>query len=182
MNPEAVHLTIDYGQRHYVELRSATAVAEHYRVERIVVNAPISELASTSALTGTEGPLVGAPTVVPGRNTVLIALAASLAESRGGGTVLIGVNADDHADYPDCRPEFIDAINALVQLSTNGKVTVSAPLLHLTKPEIGALARALKVPVEITWSCYAGGGVPCLAWGVACTRSPSSLNSRQLTT
>lgn len=177
MYPQALHLSVDYGQRHHVELRSAADVAGYYEAEHVVVSAPIAELASTSVLTGAEGAMVGAPTVVPGRNAVLIALAASLAESRGGGTVLIGVNADDHADYPDCRPEFIAAMHRLVQVSTGERVTVSAPLLQLSKPEIGALAQKLRVPIDLTWSCYVGGTAACLSCG-ACQQRERALDVR----
>lgn len=86
--------------------------------------------------------------LVPGRNLILASLAAAL-----GGPVIMGCNADDYAEYPDCRPEFFDALRPIVDVRT--------PLLGLTKPKIGAMARELGV-ADMTWSCYyPRAGKPC---------------------
>jgi 7-cyano-7-deazaguanine synthase len=169
MNPGAIHLTVDYGQRHIVEIEHAQRVAEFYGAEHLTVRCPVAAFGG-SVLSGDDGALAGTSTVVPNRNAVFISLAASLAEARGGGTVLIGCNADDHADYPDCRPEFISALGEAIQLATSGRVFVAAPLLHIDKPGIGALAREFDLPVHLTWSCYAGGRKPCLTCGACIQR------------
>lgn len=146
MWPGALHLSINYGQEHMRELRSARAVAQHYRAEHVEKGCRLPHKHGE---------------VVPGRNAVLIALAAAVAQDRGGGTVLIGCNGDDDAGFPDCRPGFIAAMRDAVELASTGTVTVAAPLLGWTKARIGAQARRLGVPVELTWSCYRGLVSPC---------------------
>lgn len=161
MHPGALHLSVDYGQRHAVrELLAARNVARHYEAEQHRLRIPDLARHLPSALTGNSGALTGAPTVVPNRNAILIALAVGVAQAHGADTVLIGCNADDHADYPDCRPAFITATSEAARLATG--VHVRAPLTYMSKPQIGALARQLDVPVHLTWSCYAGlASGPC---------------------
>ena len=93
----------------------------------------------------------------PGRNLVLLSLAAALAQQVGAGEVMIGANADDHEGYPDCRPAFFAAAAPALG------VRVVAPLVELTKPEVGRMARELAVPWRETWSCYfpRAKGEPC---------------------
>lgn len=158
-------LTVDYGQRHRREIRAAFAVANYYGVEhRVIAMDPM--LFQGSALTGDTALPAGHAdqpdaTYVPARNTVLLALAAAYAESRGAGQVVIGANADDAAAYPDCRPSYIEAFRDVLSTGTVGHTWVHAPLLYLTKPEVLTRADELGVPLELTWSCYAGGDQPC---------------------
>jgi 7-cyano-7-deazaguanine synthase len=103
---------------------------------------------------------------VPGRNTVFLSLAASLADATGAEAVVIGSNAQDYSGYPDCRPEFNAAFEKTARLGTRrgaeGKrLALLAPLQRLDKAGIVRLARRLKVPLELTWSCYQGGARPC---------------------
>jgi len=105
-------------------------------------------------------------TYVPGRNTVLLSLAVSLADAAGAEALVIGSNAQDYSGYPDCRPEFIAAFQKTARLGTRrgaeGKrLSLLAPLQRLDKAGIVRLARRLKVPLELTWSCYQGGRRPC---------------------
>lgn len=175
VNPDAIHLHTYYGQRNAGMERLASGdVAAHYGAEWCTVALTGFAVLAPSTLTGQSGDLVGAPTVVPNRNAMLISLGVALALSRGGGTVLIGCNANDWATYPDCRPEFIAAAHQLAQVATDGLVHVDAPLLHLTKPEIGQLATARRIPLNFTWSCYAAGPVPCGDCG-ACAERKAAL-------
>jgi 7-cyano-7-deazaguanine synthase len=132
-------LAIDYGQPHAVrELACAARLARAYGAELAI-----------ATTTMPSAPSAGDQSMLwPGRNLVLLSLAAALAHQVGASEVIIGANADDHAGYPDCRPEFF----AVAEPALGVKVT--APLLHLTKPEIGARARAHGVPIGETWSCY----------------------------
>ena len=161
-------LTVRYGQLHDVELEAARQVAARQGVkEHRVIDIDLAQLAS-SALT-TKGVAVpkdrslkdiGAPgdvpvTYVPARNTVLLALALAWAESLKAKDIFVGVNVLDASGYPDCRPEFIKAFEALAQVATrSGGFTVHAPLIELTKGEIIALGVSLGVDYGITHSCY----------------------------
>ncbi len=170
-------LTLSYGQRHVRELRAARALARHFSVsEALELMVPFAPLAP-SAITG-KGALPrdrstrtmgrGIPsTYVPGRNTVFLALALSLAESRRSEAIYLGINAVDYSGYPDCRPEYLRAFQRLASLATARGVKehwtprLVAPLLRLSKEEIVRLGERLQVPWEKTWSCYAGEARPC---------------------
>jgi 7-cyano-7-deazaguanine synthase len=171
-----VALAVRYGQRHVREILAARAVARR-------ADAPLHEVAlklpwlGVSSLTNKSLKLPNIPlarigrggipsTYVPGRNTMFLALAASLADSLGAGTIVIGANALDYSGYPDCRPPFLSAFAKTARLGTRvgaegGSMTVLAPLLRLDKKGIVRLARRVKAPLELTWSCYAGGARPC---------------------
>jgi len=100
-------------------------------------------------------------TVVPGRNLVFAAYLGSLAESIGACCVALGVHAGDHAIYPDCRPSFIEALDKTIQHSTDAKVHVITPFLHLTKAEIVAIGLRSKIPYHLTRTCYTSEQIPC---------------------
>ena len=105
-------------------------------------------------------------TYVPGRNTVFLAIALSLAEAKAAEAVYLGINAVDYSGYPDCRPDYLEAFQQLANLSSKvgleGKAPrLVAPLIADTKTTIVQKALSLNVPVPFTWSCYQGGEVPC---------------------
>ena len=105
-------------------------------------------------------------TYVPARNTILLSLALSWAEVIGAAALYIGVNSLDYSGYPDCRPEFIAAYQRLIAVATKATVQgamiqIATPLQHLSKVEIARRALMLGVPLDLTWSCYADGPVPC---------------------
>jgi 7-cyano-7-deazaguanine synthase len=174
-------VTVDYGQRHRREVDAATAVARHYGAEHVVAALPgLGSLLSGSALTSPEVPLplghYAAPsmaaTVVPNRNAILANVAAGVAVARRAKVVALGVHAGDHPVYPDCRPEFVTALNACVAAATAGMHTplVEAPFQGWTKGEVVALAVRLGAPLDLTWSCYAGGDVHCGRCGTCTER------------
>lgn len=169
---EIVAVTFDYGQTHCREIASAEAVAKHYGVEHRFVN--LVDLDCTifggSALTGdAEIPTGHAETpddtYVPGRNLVMIAIAASIAEQVGAAAVLIGANADDFGGYPDCRWKFIAAVNETVNVGTVTGVTVQAPFGSYPKRKVVEYGRQLGAPLHLTWSCYRGAETPCGSCG-----------------
>lgn len=169
-HPGSVHLTVDYGQTHHREIVSAKRVAAHYEAEHVIVGVDL-DLLSQSSVTGycnDPEDWEGARTVVPGRNSVLLSLAVALAASRKLDAVLIGCNADDYEVYTDCRPEFIKAWSDLA-LFQHG-VLVLAPLINLSKKDIGQMANDLRAPVNLTWSCYRGGPWPCEECGACAAR------------
>jgi 7-cyano-7-deazaguanine synthase len=166
----AVHaLSVDYGQRHRVELDAARDVAERlHAASHRVVRVDLAALGG-SALTG-ETPVPkgrsdeeigrGVPvTYVPARNTVFLAVATAAAEAFGADAVYVGVNALDSSGYPDCRPEFLAAFREAARLGTKrgveGRpVEIRAPLVSESKAGIARLATSLGVPVARTLSCY----------------------------
>lgn len=159
-------LTIDYGQRHRREIVAAARIAEYYGVHNTLIHVD-PRLFGGSALTNPDINLpkvvATAPddTYVPARNTVFIALAASRAESIGAGAVVIGANKDDEMAYPDCRWRYLDAYRDVLNQGTRTHIWIETPLIRMTKHEVIKAARELDVPIEMTWSCYAGGDQPC---------------------
>lgn len=161
-------LTVKYGQLHEVELEAARRAAAWAGVaDHRVVEVDLSPLAA-SALTRRDVAVpkdrslaeIGAPgdvpsTYVPARNTVLLSLALAWAESLGAKDLFVGVNVLDASGYPDCRPEFIRAFEALAQVATrSGGFQVHAPLIELTKADIIVLGTKLGVDYAQTHSCY----------------------------
>lgn len=169
-------IAFDYGQRHVKELDAAAAVAKHYKVRFDVVDVTGINPHLASALTDHTQPLPEGhyadesmkATVVPGRNAIMLSVAAGIAASRGVSHVATAVHAGDHPIYPDCRPDFIAAIGRALRLATG--VEVVAPFVDRTKTEIAALGWYMNAPLELTWSCYAGGDVHCGRCGTCVER------------
>ena len=182
-------LLVQYGQRHAVELERARVVARAQGVSEVRVVTVDLRAIGGSALTAdvpvpkdrpagerSEGIPV---TYVPARNTVFLALALGLAETLGAADVYIGVNAVDYSGYPDCRPEFIRAFEALANLATRAGVEgarfhIHAPLSGMTKVEIIRTGMRLGVDYALTHSCYDPDGE-----GRACGRCDSCLIRRE---
>ena len=158
-------LSFDYGQRHNAELNAAKKIALQYQVvSHKVIKLGLGELGG-SALTDEniavpDSPQQGIPvTYVPARNTVFLSFALGWAEVLDAHDIFIGVNAVDFSGYPDCRPEFIEAFQALSNLATKSGVEgtgikIHAPLIHLGKAEIIKQGLALGVDYKHTVSCY----------------------------
>ncbi len=165
-------LTIDYNQRHRIELDAARRIAERLAHRHLVVPIDLGAFGG-SALTGKgavpkDGVAPGIPvTYVPARNTIFLSLALAWAEASGARDLFIGVNALDYSGYPDCRPEFIAAFEQLANLATKagaegegrGKgrgegFTVHAPLQHMTKAAIAREAQRLGLDAALSHSCY----------------------------
>lgn len=167
-------LSIDYNQRHQVELAAARQIARELGAVRHVV-LPIDLSAfGGSALTADidvpkDGVGEGIPiTYVPARNTVFLSLALARAETVGARALFIGVNALDYSGYPDCRPEFIAGFERLAELATKAGVEghafrIKAPLQHMTKADIVREGDRLGLDLGLSWSCYdpAPGGLHC---------------------
>jgi len=169
-----IALSLDYGQRHRRELQAAAAVAaalgisEHHTIAVNLAAWGGSALTDGSIAVPTGGVEAGVipTTYVPGRNTVFIALGLSLAEARGAGTLVLGVNAVDYSGYPDCRPDYLEAFQTLAELASKAGreghgPQLWAPLVTWSKTEIVRQALRLGVPIDATWSCYSGGEAPC---------------------
>ena len=159
-----VALTVDYGQRHRVELESARTIAAELAVRHVVVPLDLRAFGG-SALTDEiavpkGGVGEGIPvTYVPARNTIFLSLALGLGEASGARDLFIGVNALDYSGYPDCRPEFIAEFERLANVATKAGVegdpfSIHAPLLHLTKADIAREAERLGLNAALSHSCY----------------------------
>lgn len=164
-----IALTVDYNQRHKVELAAAARIAAALDVAEHIVQPLDLRRFGGSALTsdvavpkdgagalGSEGIPV---TYVPARNTIFLSLALGLAEARGAKTIYTGVNALDYSGYPDCRPAFVESFAATANLATRAGVegdpfVFATPLLHMTKADIAAEAARLGIDAGLSWSCY----------------------------
>ena len=169
-----IGLSFNYGQRHQRELKAASTIAKYLELnEHQVIDVNLarwggSSLTDPQQKLPTEGVVEGEipNTYVPGRNTVFIAIALSLAEARQANKIVLGINAMDYSGYPDCRPDYLKAYQTLANLSSktgregNG-INLWAPLIHWEKIRIIEEALRLKIPIEETWSCYNGQENAC---------------------
>ncbi len=169
-------LSFCYGQRHAAELCAAKHIAEdlgaiEHRIFPIKLSAFGGSALTDPALAIPEQPTQGIPvTYVPVRNTVFLSIALGWAEVLGARDIFIGINAVDYSGYPDCRPEYLAAFEALANLATKAGVEgdrfhIHAPLINLTKAEIIRRGMQLHVNYALTVSCYAADGQ-----GRACAR------------
>jgi 7-cyano-7-deazaguanine synthase len=183
-NLDCYALSFDYFQRHRQELDAATslaqsaAVSEHRTIRfdlRQWGGSALTDLAidlptdRSAAEMGAEIPI----TYVPARNTIFLSFGLAYAEAIGAKEVHIGVNQLDYSGYPDCRPDFLAAMQSVFQLGTKqgregNPIEIAAPLVNLHKTDIVRLGTELGVPWHNTWSCYSDGGgtKPPIACGV----------------
>lgn len=180
-----------YGQKHDKELECAKKVAEHYGVKHIEEN--ISNImkyaGDVCTLVKTGGDIDHhsyaeqiardgegrVATYVPFRNGLLLSIATAYADSLFPGDeveIFYGAHADDAAGraYADCSPEFAEAMDKAVNIGTYGKITINRPLINMNKAEVVKTGLTLKVPYELTWSCYEGGEKACGTCGTCIDR------------
>ena len=167
-------LSVDYNQRHQIELAAARRIAGMLGAERHVVLPLDLRAFGGSALTaeidvpkqgvGSDIPV----TYVPARNTIFLSLSLGWAEAANARDLVIGVNALDYSGYPDCRPEFVAAFEDMAALATKAGIEgdrfrIHAPLQHMTKADIVREGARLGLDLGMSWSCYdpAPGGLHC---------------------
>ena len=157
-------LTVDYNQRHRVEIEAARRIAADLADRHIVLPLDLRAFGG-SALTSDasvpkDGVQPGIPvTYVPARNLVFLSIALAWAEAEGASDLFIGVNALDYSGYPDCRPEFVSGFETLARLATKagsegGQITIHAPLQQMTKADIAREAQRLGLDAGLSHSCY----------------------------
>ena len=161
---EVVALTVDYGQRHRIELEAAKEIAGDLAARHVVLELDLRAFGGSALTADIAVPKdgVGADipvTYFPARNTIFLSLALGLAEASGANDIFIGVNALDYSGYPDCRPEFIAAFRDLAQMATKMGVegqgiAIRAPLQQMSKADIAREAKRLGLDAEISHSCY----------------------------
>lgn len=165
---EVVALTVDYGQRHRIELDAAEAIAKRLAGRHIVLPLDLTAFGGSALTADIDVPKdgVGAGgdsgipvTYVPARNTIFLSLALGLAEASGASDIYIGVNALDYSGYPDCRPEYVAEFQKLARLATRAGVegrdiTIHSPLAGMTKADIAREAARLGLDAGLSHSCY----------------------------
>ena len=183
-----VALSISYGQKHDKEIQASDAVAEYYGVEHIRLDLAkifaysdcsllqhstqeIPEESYAEQLEKTDGKPVS--TYVPFRNGLFLSSAASLALSKECGVIYYGAHADDAAGsaYPDCSDTFNKAISDAIFIGSGEQLRIEAPFVNMTKAEVVKIGLELKVPYELTWSCYEGKDKPCGLCGTCIDRA-----------
>ena len=176
-------VSFDYGQRHRKELQFAEDCAKELDAAWHLVDlSNMSDLLENSALTNSAMEVPDGHyaeqtmriTVVPNRNAIMLNIAAGLAITVGAKHVATGVHGGDHYIYPDCRPAFIKAVDAMLCVATDGFAVpgfgVLAPFLNWTKADIATEGTRLGVDFTKTWSCYKGGDIHCGACGTCFER------------
>jgi len=171
-------LSVDYGQRHRRELEAARAICAHYGVDhRLADLRALAPLFGSNALTGGVKVPEGhyeeesmKATVVPNRNMLLISVATAWAVSLKAESVAYGAHGGDHAIYPDCRPEFAEALDRAVRLADWHEVRLERPFVKMDKAAIVRRGAELDVPFGLTWSCYVGGERHCGKCGTCVER------------
>jgi 7-cyano-7-deazaguanine synthase len=167
-------LIFDYGQRHKREVRSACRLARKAGSEFkvVTINLPwggsalLDKKTALPEVSGSKGSRSIPDTYVPARNIIFLSFALSFAEAKDAQAIFIGAHSQDYSGYPDCRPSFFRAFDRVALRGTKagaqGKlIKIHRPLLKMNKAQIIRLAVKLKVPLELTWSCYKGGSRPC---------------------
>jgi 7-cyano-7-deazaguanine synthase len=185
-------LSFDYNQRHKIELEYVKKLVEKFNTDfnlqvphHVVDVSSIGKLLNKGALTGGEE----VPnkqydvesqkiTIVPNRNGIFLNIAAGRAVTLGVPFIAYAAHSSDSTIYPDCRPEYIEAMDAAIELGNAWQpVNIVAPFMNLTKTDVVKSAIKLKVPIELTWSCYDDGDRPCLKCGTCIERTGAFLNA-----
>ncbi|MGM0440782.1 MAG: 7-cyano-7-deazaguanine synthase [Chlamydiota bacterium] len=156
---ECIGICFDYGQHHRIELLAAHKIADYYQINLHQITIDPHSFPH---------PPTADESYVPARNTIFLSYATGLAEIYQAEAIYIGVNMNDYTNFPDCRPEYIQAFQNLLNLATQQAVQgqaprLIAPLLNYSKSQIIQLGHKLEAPLELTWSCYTpyNGQTPC---------------------
>ncbi len=162
-------ITFDYGQRHRCEIESAKKIAQFFGVrDHLIFKVDLRSIGGSALVSDVDVPKrrraenisTGIPaTYVPARNMIFLSVATAYAETIGAGDIFAGMNSIDYSGYPDCRPEFVEAFEKMVNLGTKtgvegGRIKINVPLIDLKKKEIIELGGRLDVDWSLTWSCY----------------------------
>lgn len=182
-----IALSISYGQKHTKEIEASKAIADYYKVEHLYMDLEkifeysdcslldhsdkdIPEETYAEQLKKTDGKPVS--TYVPFRNGLFLSTAASIALSKGCSVIYYGAHSDDAAGnaYPDCSDSFNKAISDAIYIGSGKQLKIEAPFVNGTKADVVKKGLELKVPYELTWSCYEGNDKPCGKCGTCLDR------------
>lgn len=175
----ALAVSFDYGSNHNArEIECAKSQCESLGIPHLII--PLSFMGKyfkSSLLEGGEAIPEGdydvsnmKSTVVPFRNAIMLSVACGLAESRGLKHVMMANHGGDHAIYPDCRPEFVEAMSKAMETGTYDHITLEASFTNMTKSEIARLGHELGIDYSMTYSCYKGGEIHCGKCGTCMER------------
>ena len=160
-------LIFDYGQKHSKEVKNASSFAKslglNYYIIKVSIPWEVSSLTNKNKKIPEHKIIkkgIIPSTYVPGRNTIFLSYAVSLAETIKAKKIFLGINAVDFSSYPDCTPQYLKSMQQVMK-SLNNNVEIVAPIEKLSKAQIIKLGKKLNVPYEKTWSCYNGGIRPC---------------------
>ena len=189
---DLIALSFDYGQRHKKELMVAGNIAYELGAEHHTITLgtndgshpypkPLATILAGSALTDESVPVPDGhyaeesmkQTIVPNRNAIMLSIAYGVAVARGAKLVAFAAHSGDHAIYPDCRPDFVAALNGALNLGNawaDPVPEIQGPFLNISKADIAREAVRLKVPIAETWSCYKGGDIHCGVCGTCTER------------
>lgn len=176
----ALAVTFDYGSNHNArEIECARWHCQRLGVEHLVIPLKfMAEYFDSSLLSGADGIPEGhyedenmRSTVVPFRNGIMLSVGCGLAENRGLKHVMMANHGGDHAIYPDCRQDFVDAMSAAMTAGTYAKVSIIAPFTNVSKTDIALLGKKLGVDYSHTYSCYKGGEKHCGKCGTCVERA-----------
>ena len=180
-----IALSISYGQKHQKEIEAANNIISYYQVEHIYSdcsllqhsNRDIPHESYAKQLAKTEGNPVS--TYVPFRNGLFLSTAASIALSKNCSVIYYGAHSDDAAGnaYPDCSDVFNNAMNQAIYEGSGHQLEIRAPFVKMTKAQIVKIGLELKVPYELTWSCYEGNDKPCGTCGTCRDRQNAFLKN-----
>ena len=178
-------VSFNYGQKHNKEIDFAASFCAESNIPHEIVNLDLEKILSGSALVGdTEIPEGNydkekmKQTVVPNRNMIMISVAASLAIKNKLDYLWYGAHAGDHEIYPDCRPEFIDKLGAVLSICDYHQLKFEAPYMSLSKNEIVSKGLSMNLNYARAWTCYVGASVPCLKCS-SCLERASAFKSNQ---
>jgi len=181
-------LTFNYGQKHVKEVEIAKSVCDKLNIPHKILDiSPINQLMQSSSLVGGEAVPEGhyqadnmKSTMVPNRNMILLSLAIGYAVDIGAPKVYYGAHSGDHVIYPDCRPEFVHAMNAVAGIANYEPVSIETPYLNSTKGEILKDGLSLGLEYDLTWTCYNGREKACGKCG-ACVERLEAFEENQAT-
>ena len=174
-------LSLDYGQKHNKELHFVEKFCAQESIDSKIVDvSSIKELFKGSSLTDEIDIPKGhyeddsmKSTVVPNRNMILISLALGYAVTKEAEEVWFGAHAGDHAIYPDCRPEFVEKMDAVARIANYSPIAVKAPYIAMSKTEILAIGLNMQLDYGLTWTCYEGKELACGSCGACHERLES---------
>lgn len=183
---EVETLTFDYGQKHRVEIYQAKKIAKILHVNNHVLSIDAFSQLNDSALIDGSLDISSAhrsrpnlpASFVPNRNAIFFTLAHAYAQKQGIDNVIVGINQTDYSGYPDCRENFIDALEIALNLGSDSNIKFHCPLLHLTKAETFSLAKeegVLDITIDESHTCYNGDHTIKNSWGYGCGECPACL-------
>ena len=178
---EVQAITFDYGQKHSVEIEQSKIICEKENIKQTIIDISFLDTIVESALTSNGNVNLlnekGLPaSFVPNRNQLFITMAHSYAQKIGAGVLIGGMCETDFSGYPDCRREFIDAIELATNIGSDSEIKIETPLMFLNKAETFKLAKEsghLKEVIELSHTCYNGIREELYDWGYGCDDCPA---------